>query len=896
MNLRSTSGFRAAVVVAGFVSTFARADPPQDHAGCVPLTANFDVTGDVTFCPGTYALDDPEQDGVIRVKASNVTIDLRGVTLSGSAFQGFGIRGDGVDDVSIKGATIRGFKSAIYLSDGSGHEVHGCDLSHNRKRPVTHTAADFLSVWPDLAGQFAADQIGNGLLLERVRGASIRRNRCGDQQNGIGLFRCSNVELVQNDCDANEGWGIHVHRSSNNLIAHNSADDNFNKLSDYCHQVQQDGCDTAALLLIKDSNDNLVIGNSLRNSGDGVFSAAQEGATHWGADRNRYVANDCSFAKHIGLESTFSDQNEFVQNLANDAGRYGFWLGYSKNVRLRANQIRRNALAGISNESVLNALYLDNDISENKIGVELRRGTFYALDQDSRGHVFLHNTVRDNTDRGLSIVDTHQVTIRENEISMNLGGNVKFGAAKVLDIQGPLEVVDNNLLGAGVLPWTVWNEQKTPLDLTGNWWGTTDPAAISASIKGLDQYALVPPHRLPRLEIVFLLGAEGPYTLARVVNQRACDATDTSDGQTLPRGNALDSLHLGRVQNLPGAPSFVAGLRFADVYLPPDATVLAARLVLPTDGPHAELLTLRVFGEAADSAAPFEAGSLPSTRARTAAWSPWRVAEPWAADGWAVSPDLSAIVLEVLARSGWQSGNALALLIEDGGGSQGFRRAWSFEREGYATLAGTPYEFRRFRRYRFAKLELEYDDGGAEMVLEREHTSGADDADGCVACNEVHLGFLGSSSTGGFRFADCVVPKSASVTSARVWLATDGTYTNALSLRLFGELSGDAPPYASGDLPAGRPRTAGFVDWAVSDTWKYLDWHATPELAPLFAEVIALPDWSSGHALALDVLDHGSTGHRRVWAFDRDPRVLPHDFPQIGATPFVPFRDQPVSW
>ena len=29
---------------------------------------------------------------------------------------------------------------------------------------------------------------------------------------------------------------------------------------------------------------------------------------------------------------------------------------------------------------------------------------------------------------------------------------------------------------------------------------------------------------------------------------------------------------------------------------------------------------------------------------------------------------------------------------------------------------------------------------------------------------------------------------------------------------------------------------------------------------------------------------------------DRDPRILPHDFPEIGATPFTPFRTGPVSW
>ncbi len=112
-----------------------------------------------------------------------------------------------------------------------------------------------------------------------------------------------------------------------------------------CH-YQEAGCDTAAILVIKDSNDNLVQGNSLRNSGDGVFSAAQEGSTHWGADRNRYLSNDVSQAEHIGIESTFSDQNELINNTIQACDRYGIWLGYSKNALIRGNMTLDNVIAG----------------------------------------------------------------------------------------------------------------------------------------------------------------------------------------------------------------------------------------------------------------------------------------------------------------------------------------------------------------------------------------------------------------------------------------------------------------------------------------------------------------------------------------------------------------------
>src|SRR6185503_8335182 len=80
-------------------------------APCVPLTANFDVTASVKICPGVYAFDDPEGDGVIRVRASDVTIEMEGVTLNGSQMQGYGIVADGFDGVAVRHGAIHGFRA-----------------------------------------------------------------------------------------------------------------------------------------------------------------------------------------------------------------------------------------------------------------------------------------------------------------------------------------------------------------------------------------------------------------------------------------------------------------------------------------------------------------------------------------------------------------------------------------------------------------------------------------------------------------------------------------------------------------------------------------------------------------------------------------------------------------
>lgn len=865
-------------------------------APCVPLTADLDVTADVVICPGTYLLDDPEDDGVIRVRASNVTIDLTGVVLQGGAMDGWGILSDGWDGVTIRGGAIHGFRSAVLLKNGAGHLVEGCDLSLNRKRPVFHSPADFLAVWPDFDGQLAADQIGNGVVLVSVSNAAVRNCVARFQQNGIGLYQSDHVEVSGNDCSTNEGWGLHLTRSSFNVIAGNTADDNYNKVSTYCHDVQQDGCDTAALLVIKASNDNLVTDNSLRNSGDGVFSAAQEGGTHWGADRNRYERNDGRFAKHISFESTFSDQNLFFDNEASNAGRYGFWLGFSRNAVVARNRINSNATAGISNESTRDVLYEENEIRLNPVGVDLRSASFPLAPQVSANQTFRGNVVSGNTQRGLSIVDTHNVLVERNEISGNAGGQITFAKSQLPSIQGPLVVRENNILGAGTVAWNVWNQQGTTVDCRENWWGTTDPLAIGASIRALGELAVIPPHRLPRLEVEFLLGQDGPYLLRRVVNERADDANDVSlsAGPALSRrGNAQPYVRLGR--ETPELPGTTAGFRFRDVWIPASATILSARIVLPTAGPSDVPLALEITGEANDAPQPYEAGTLPATRPRTAAAIPWSVSVPWTDTGWARTPDLTAIVEEQLANLFWVPGNALAFQIADVAPWQGSRAVWAFDRQGYATLPGTPYEFRRYRKHRFAKLSVEYQSADGAMVLERELSGGGDDADTSVGGNEVHFGFNGANLTAGLRFPDVRVPTTASLSSVNLVLPTDGTYTNPLSLALRGEKLAQPGPYQPGQMPASRPPTIASVAWPVTQTWTFLQWHATPDLTPLLTEIMALPGWNPGNFVAFDVQNAGSAGQRRIWAFERQPRTSPYDFPEIGPVPFVPFLSGPVT-
>ena len=101
----------------------------------------------------------------------------------------------------------------------------------------------------------------------------------------------------------------------------------------------------------------------------------------------------------------------------------------------------------------------------------------------------------------------------------------------------------------------------------------------------------------------------------------------------------------------------------------------SSREVIPASSPGAVIFTshessskeahLFFHGEASDNAEEFSNhGKDISDRPRTAASVGWLNVPPWSfPDEIHISPSLNPVVQEIVNRSGWQSGNALAFII-----------------------------------------------------------------------------------------------------------------------------------------------------------------------------------------------------------------------------------------
>lgn len=113
------------------------------------------------------------------------------------------------------------------------------------------------------------------------------------------------------------------------------------------------------------------------------------------------------------------------------------------------------------------------------------------------------------------------------------------------------------------------------------------------------------------------------------------------------------------------------GVRFKGVSIPPGATITNAYIQFVADESQSEATALTIQAEANDDSATYSSavrGDV-SARPRTSAAASWSVA-PWMVKGAGLAqrtPNLAALVQEVVSRPGWARGNALAFAITGSG-------------------------------------------------------------------------------------------------------------------------------------------------------------------------------------------------------------------------------------
>ena len=135
-----------------------------------------------------------------------------------------------------------------------------------------------------------------------------------------------------------------------------------------------------------------------------------------------------------------------------------------------------------------------------------------------------------------------------------------------------------------------------------------------------------------------------------------------------------------------GAPEdqniLITGLRFRDVFIPEAAIIDSAFIqIWSHEGKSAEdIARITIVGENSDNAQTYTEDALITARPETTNKVLWEVAEEWELWEQYQSPDISAIVKEIINRPGWVPGNALAFALKgENQGLSDFENAREFE-------------------------------------------------------------------------------------------------------------------------------------------------------------------------------------------------------------------------
>ncbi|UCH26369.1 MAG: metallophosphoesterase [Trueperaceae bacterium] len=169
------------------------------------------------------------------------------------------------------------------------------------------------------------------------------------------------------------------------------------------------------------------------------------------------------------------------------------------------------------------------------------------------------------------------------------------------------------------------------------------------------------------------VGIEQAGTFEAVISAPSHDVEERDNGSFV---STSDDLELTFDPTL--ATNQIIGLRFVNIGIPTGATITNAYVQFTVDGVSTDATSLTIQAEAVDNASAFNSSNRPSSRTWTSSsvsWTPevWlNVAEAGPAQR---TPNLAAVLREVVHRPGWQPGNALAIFIT----GTGHREAVSFD-------------------------------------------------------------------------------------------------------------------------------------------------------------------------------------------------------------------------
>lgn len=323
----------------------------------------------------------------------------------------------------------------------------------------------------------------------------------------------------------------------------------------------------------------------------------------------------------------------------------------------------------------------------------------------------------------------------------------------------------------------------------------------------------------------------------------------------------------------------IVGLRFTNVGIPAGATVTRAYVQFTTDERNSQTTNLQIHGQAIANAPRFTDNNFDLSERRltraSAAWSPPAWQTVGESGNRQRTPELKALLNEIIGLNNWQQGNAIVLLISGSGERTAESHNGSRDQAPLLSI-----------EYQVTVDDNDGDDGddsgNEQRTLSVQISDNNDDveerANGSMynTSSDLELTTDGNEQTVGLRFRNINIPRDSSIVSAYLQFTVDETSSESTSLTIRGEATGNANAFSTSNFDvSSRNRTQARVNWSPAP-WTQVGAagsdQRTPNLAAIIEEVIGRNDWRSGNNLAL-IID--GSGKRTAESHNGSPSAAP---------------------
>ena len=315
----------------------------------------------------------------------------------------------------------------------------------------------------------------------------------------------------------------------------------------------------------------------------------------------------------------------------------------------------------------------------------------------------------------------------------------------------------------------------------------------------------------------------------------------------------------------------IVGLRFEKVDIPNGAEIVSAHIEFTSGADAAEPTILVIKAEDVDDAKSFtDKPNNISERSTTSNQVYWNQ-EPWENGLTYQSPDISAVVQEVVDRDGWCGGRGGLAFIISGSSEEPLRVAKSYDnRPTEAPVLKVKFDSKKINgngcvNQNFSgQIQAKSDD--AEQKL-----SGGEAGNIYLTSDTLELASRGGSETRlvGFRFREIPISSTARVLSAHLVLNARTDKKGIASFNIYGEKSPNPDTFANDTSNLSkRPKTSARVTWSLEDAWESNQIYKSPNISSVIQEIIKQGDWETYNNMVLFI---DGMGQRNVSSFEASP-------------------------